>query len=145
MDYQIIMEYQIINWKKTPKSFKRFCQRRSRLIRNSCNGDRDKWAHHRPQVYQLNYRHELSMSGWLLFLFFFTFDQFQRIDRFINWSGIYSLSFFLIFQKRDLEANNLKTIAHGTFRPFGGLTRMQVAPVFCCSSGTVQNRLYRTV
>ena len=58
------------------------------------------------------------------FPFFFTFDQFQRIDRFINWSGIYSLSFFPIFQKRDLEANNLKTIAHGTFRPFGGLTRM---------------------
>ena len=56
--------------------------------------------------------------------FFFTFDQFQRIDRFINWSDIYSLSFFLIFQKRNLEANNLKTITHGTFRPFGGLTRM---------------------
>ena len=34
------------------------------------------------------------------FPFFFTFDQFQRFDRFINWSGIYSLFFFSYYSKK---------------------------------------------
>ena len=42
------------------------------------------------------------------FPFFLTFDQFQRIDRFINWSGIYSLSFFLFFKKGIYRQITLK-------------------------------------